>query len=243
MLILPQNPALAANLPQNLQAVRARIAAAALQHGRTVDSITLLAVGKGQETGRLAAAAALGVRDFGENYLQEGLAKREALRALGLTWHFIGQVQSNKTREIAAHFDWVHTIDRAKVARRLAEQRSPHVAPLQVCMQLRLADEPGKGGVAPGEAAALAAEIVALPRLRLRGLMCVPPPGDDPRQQRSWFAQVRHCRDALEAAIPGLHLDTLSMGMSGDLEAAIAEGATLVRIGTALFGPRPRASD
>lgn len=243
MLILPQNPPLPVNLPDNLQAVRARIAAAALQHRRSVDSVTLLAVGKGQEAGLLAAAAALGVRDFGENYLQEGLAKVESLRGLGLTWHFIGQVQSNKTREIATHFDWVHTLDRAKVARRLDEQRSPQAAPLQVCLQLRLADEPGKGGVAPGEAAALAAEILALPRLRLRGLMCVPPPEDDPLRQRHWFAQVRQCRDALEASHPGLHLDTLSMGMSGDLEAAIAEGATLVRVGTALFGPRPRASD
>ena len=238
MLILPQNPLVPQELETRLGAVRERIAAAALQHGRSVDSVTLLAVGKGQEAGALAAAAALGLRDFGENYLQEGLAKVEALRPLALTWHFIGQVQSNKTRDIATHFDWVHTVDRAKVARRLAEQRSPHVAPLQVCIQLRLADEPGKGGVPPSEAAALAAEILALPRLRLRGLMCVPPPSDDPATQRRWFAEVRRCRDALQAGHPGLVLDTLSMGMSGDLESAIAEGATHVRVGTAIFGAR-----
>lgn len=232
MLILPQN------LPDNVRSVRARIAAAAAQHGRSVDSVTLLAVGKGQPAEALAAVAALGVRDFGENYLQEGLAKVAVLRDRGLTWHFIGQVQSNKTREIAQSFDWVHTVDRAKIARRLAEQRSPHVAPLQVCIQLRLADEPGKGGVDPAGAAALAAEIRGLPRLALRGVMCVPPPEDDPAAQRRWFAAARGVRDALQAQLGGPPLDTLSMGMSGDLEAAIAEGATIVRVGTALFGPR-----
>jgi pyridoxal phosphate enzyme (YggS family) len=235
MLILPQN------LPDNVRAVRARIAAAAAQHGRNVDSVTLLAVGKGQPAAALAAVAALGVRDFGENYLQEALQKVAAVREPGLAWHFIGQVQSNKTREIAQHFDWVHTVDRAKIAQRLAEQRSPHVAPLQVCIQLRLGDEPGKGGVDPAAAVALAAEIRALPRLALRGVMCVPPPEAEPAAQRRWFAAARGVRDELQARLGGDPLDTLSMGMSGDLEAAIAEGATIVRIGTALFGPRPRA--
>ena len=232
MLILPQN------LPDNLDVVRARIAAAAVQCGRSVDSVTLLAVGKGQDAATLAAAAGLGLQHFGETYLQEGLPKIEALRDRGLTWHFIGQVQSNKTREIALNFDWVHTLDRARIARRLAEQRSPHVAPLQVCIQLRLGDEPGKGGIVPEEAAALAAEIRSLPRLQLRGVMCLPPPEEDPLAQRRWFAAARQARDAIAARIGGAALDTLSMGMSGDLEAAIAEGATLVRIGTALFGPR-----
>jgi pyridoxal phosphate enzyme (YggS family) len=234
MLIRPQN------LPANLQVVRDRIASAAVHYARNVDSVTLLAVGKGQTAARLAEAAALGLRDFGENYLQEALPKLEALRPLGLTWHFIGQVQSNKTREIAAHFDWVHTIDRIKVAQRLAEQRAPQQPPLQARNQLRLGDEPGKGGVEPAAAAALVAAIRGLPRLRLRGLMCVPPEEASLAAQRAWFAQVRSLRDALQAGFPGLELDTLSMGMSGDLEAAIAEGATLVRIGTALFGPRRR---
>jgi pyridoxal phosphate enzyme (YggS family) len=211
-----------------------------VHYARNVDSVTLLAVGKGQPASALAEAAALGLRDFGENYLQEALPKLEALRPLGLTWHFIGQVQSNKTREIAGHFDWVHTVDRLKVAQRLSEQRPPQLAPLQACIQVRLGDEPGKGGVPPGEAAALAAAMRELPRLRLRGLMCVPPAESTLDAQRAWFGQVRALRDALGRGSPGLDLDTLSMGMSGDLEAAIAEGSTLVRIGTALFGPRGR---
>ncbi|MCU0761167.1 MAG: YggS family pyridoxal phosphate-dependent enzyme [Steroidobacteraceae bacterium] len=224
-----------------MRAVRARIAAAAAQHGRNVDSVTLLAVGKGQPVEALGAMATLGVRDFGENYLQEALPKVAALRDRGLTWHFIGQVQSNKTREIALNFDWVHTVDRARIAHRLAEQRSPHASPLQVCIQLRLGDEPGKGGIDAAGAAALAAEIRALPRLALRGVMCVPPPEDEPAAQRRWFAAARRIRDDLQARLGGAPLDTLSMGMSGDLEAAIAEGATVVRVGTALFGPRPGA--
>ena len=234
MLIRPQN------LRENLQSVRDRIAAAAAHYARNVDSVTLLAVGKGQPAGVLAEAAALGLSDFGENYLQEALPKLEALRPLGLTWHFIGQVQSNKTREIATHFDWVHTIDRLKIAQRLSEQRPPGLAPLQACVQVRVGDEPGKGGVAPAEAPALVAAMRELPGLRLRGLMCVPPAEPTLGAQRAWFAQVRALREALCAGSPGLELDTLSMGMSGDLEAAIAEGATLVRIGTALFGPRRR---
>ncbi len=234
MLIRPQN------LSANLQALHDRIAAAAAQHARSVDSVTLLAVGKGQPAAALAEAAALGLRDFGENYLQEALPKIEQLRDAGLTWHFIGQVQSNKTRDIATRFDWVHTIDRAKIAQRLSEQRPPHLAPLQACIQLRLGDEPGKGGVDPADAPALVETIRGLQRIRLRGLMCVPPAEVTEAAQRRWFAQARALRDALVAGFPGLELDTLSMGMSGDLEVAIAEGATLVRIGTALFGPRRR---
>jgi pyridoxal phosphate enzyme (YggS family) len=234
MLIRPQN------LPLNLHSVRERIASAAVHYGRNVDSVTLMAVGKGHPAATLAEAAALGLRDFGENYLQEALPKIEALRPLGLVWHFIGQIQSNKTREIAGHFAWVHTIDRAKVAQRLSEQRPPELGPLQACVQVRLGDEPGKGGVAPAGASALVAAIRELPGLQLRGLMCVPPAETSPQAQRAWFAQARRLRDALRTEFPGLELDTLSMGMSGDLEAAIAEGATLVRVGTALFGPRRR---
>jgi len=234
MLIRPQN------LSGSLQAVRDRIAAAAMHHARTVDSITLLAVSKGQPATVLAEAAALGLRDFGENYLQESLPKIEQLGDAGLTWHFIGQVQSNKTREIANRFDWAHTIDRAKIAQRLSEQRPPHLAPLQVCIQVRLGDEPGKGGVDPVNVPALVDAIRGLPRIRLRGLMCVPPAEVSEAAQRRWFAQACALRDALVAGFPGLELDTLSMGMSGDLEAAIAEGATLVRVGSALFGPRRR---
>ncbi len=234
MLIRPQN------LPANLQVVRDRITTAAVHYARSVDSVTLLAVGKGQPATVLAEAAALGLRDIGENYLQEALPKIDQLHGAGITWHFIGQVQSNKTREIATRFDWVHTIDRAKIAQRLAEQRPPHLAPLQACIQLRLGDEPGKGGIDPADAPALVEAILGLPRIRLRGLMCVPPAEDSESAQRRWFAQVRALRDALVAGVPALELDTLSMGMSGDLEAAIAEGATLVRIGTALFGPRRR---
>lgn len=226
------------DLEARLASVTAEVAQAARDAGRNPAEITTIVVTKFHPAALVRELADLGVSDFGESRHQEAQPKIAELADLAATWHFIGQVQSNKTRDIATHFDWVHTVDRAKVARRLAEQRSPHVAPLQVCIQLRLADEPGKGGVPPSEAAALAAEILALPRLRLRGLMCVPPPSDDPATQRRWFAEVRRCRDALQAGHPGLVLDTLSMGMSGDLESAIAEGATLVRIGTALFGPR-----
>jgi len=198
--------------------------------------VTLVAVTKAQTAESVRLAATAGVTDFGENYLQEALAKMDQLADLPLQWHFIGGIQSNKTRPIAERFDWVHGVDRLNVARRLSEQRPFHAPPLNVCLQVALDPEPTKGGVSPEAIASLAADVAALPRLRLRGLMCVPPPQPEPEAQRPVFARLRVALQELNAA--GLKLDTLSMGMSADFECAIAEGATLVRIGTALFGSR-----
>ena len=181
-------------------------------------------------------AAQAGLRDFGENYAQEGIEKIRGLSALGLTWHFIGPIQSNKTRTIAEGFDWVHSIDRAKIAARLAEARGPGRSELQVCIQVNVSGEATKGGVAPSDAAQLAEQLAMLPRLKLRGLMAVPEPTPDEALQRRRFGQLRELRDRLNRN--GFAMDTLSMGMSADLEAAIAEGATLVRVGTAIFGER-----
>jgi pyridoxal phosphate enzyme (YggS family) len=224
------------NLPLRLAEVRARMAQAAAAAGRSAQSVTLLAVGKAQPLERLAAAAAAGVQDFGENYLEEARAKIAALQDRTLTWHFIGRLQSNKTRPIAEAFAWVHTLDRLKVAERLAAQRPFHAPPLNVCLQVNLAGETSKGGVAPQELPALAAAVAGLPRLKLRGLMCLPPPEQERARQRYWFAQLRMHLERLNGA--GAALDTLSMGMSDDFEAAILEGATIVRLGTVLFGPR-----
>ena len=225
------------NLPQRLQAVHARIAAAAARANRSVSEITLLAVSKAQPLETLRALAALGVHDFGESYLNEAVDKLEALATLPLTWHFIGRVQANKTRIIAERFQWVHGLDRLHIAERLSVQRPFHAPALQVCIQVNLAEEASKGGVAPAQLAELARAVAALPRLRLRGLMCLPPAESDPERQRAWFARLRALRDTLNAR--GGPLDTLSMGMSADFESAILEGATVVRIGSALFGPRP----
>jgi pyridoxal phosphate enzyme (YggS family) len=224
------------NLPLRLAEVRARMAQAAAAAGRSAQSVTLLAVGKAQPLEQLAAAAAAGVQDFGENYLEEARAKIAALQDRALTWHFIGRLQSNKTRPIAEAFAWVHTLDRLKVAERLAAQRPFHAPPLNVCLQVNLAGETSKGGVAPQELPALAAAVAGLPRLKLRGLMCLPPPEQERARQRYWFAQLRMHLERLNGA--GAALDTLSMGMSDDFEAAILEGATIVRLGTVLFGPR-----
>jgi hypothetical protein len=196
----------------------------------------LVAVTKAKtaETARLAATA--GVTDFGENYLKEALVKMDQLADLKLQWHFIGSIQSNKTRPIAERFDWVHSVDRLNVARRLSEQRPFHAPPLNVCIQVALKPEPTKGGVSPHALPELAWAVADLPRVKLRGLMCVPPPQPDAAAEHAVFAQLRGALTELNAG--GLKLDTLSMGMSGDFETAIAEGATLVRIGTALFGAR-----
>ena len=226
------------NLPAVLREVRERMARAAAAAGRSAQSVTLLAVGKAQPVELLAAAADCGVTDFGESYLQEALAKIAALRTRPLTWHFIGHIQSNKTRPIAEAFSWVHALDRAKVAERLAAQRPREAPPLNVCLEVNIAGEPSKGGVMPGELPDLAAAVARLPHLALRGLMCIPPEETEPARQRAWFARLRGLRDDLNAA--GYSLDTLSMGMSGDFEAAIQEGATIVRLGTVLFGARPR---
>lgn len=182
------------------------------------------------------SAAKLGLRDFAESYPQEGVAKIAAAALDGLCWHFVGQVQSNKTRLLAERFDWVHGVDRLQIAARLSAQRPHYAPPLDVCLQVKLAPEPGKAGVAPEEVAALAAEVAALPRIRLRGLMCIPPETRDESEQRRQFRRLRELQVALNAA--GHELDVLSMGMSGDFESAIREGATHVRIGTAIFGPR-----
>jgi hypothetical protein len=225
------------NLPLRVQEVRARVAAAARACGRSAQSVTILAVGKAQPLELLTAAAACGLSDFGESYLQEALEKIAALQDRALTWHFIGRVQSNKTSPIAASFTWVHGVDRLKVAERLAAARPPQLPPLNVCLQVNLADEASKAGAAPAELARLAAAVAQLPRLKLRGLMCIPPEEADAARSRAWFARLRELKEQLERA--GTALDTLSMGMSADFEAAIMEGATIVRLGTVLFGARP----
>ena len=223
--------------PAALDSVRVRIARAAALAGREPASIRLLAVSKQQPAAMVRAAALAGQREFGENYAQEGTDKVDALADVAdLVWHFIGQLQGNKTREIAGRFAWVHTVDRERVAARLSAQRPPGAPPLQVLLQVRLADEAGKGGVIPAETPALAAAVASLPGLQLRGLMCIPPPAADLEAQRMPFRQLRQLLESLNAA--GHRLDTLSMGMSDDLEAAVLEGATIVRVGTAIFGRR-----
>jgi pyridoxal phosphate enzyme (YggS family) len=222
--------------PDRLAAVRARIEAAARQAGRDPSSVRLLAVSKQQPAGVVRAAAEAGQREFGENYLQDAQPKVESLRDLALTWHFIGQLQSNKTRDVAETFQWVHTLDRARIAERLSAQRPHYAGPLEVLLQVRLVQEPGKGGVAPADVPALAEVVAGLPRLRLRGLMAIPPPEMDEQRQHVPFRQLAELARLLNGR--GYALDTLSMGMSADLEAAVAEGATIVRVGTAVFGPR-----
>jgi len=225
------------SIPLNLQAVRQRIESATRAAGRLPQSVRLLAVSKMFPPEVVREAAQAGLRDFGENYVQEGVEKIRELSALGLTWHFIGPIQSNKTRLIAERFAWVHVVEREKIAARLAAARPSGMPALNVCLQVNLGAEASKGGVTPAELPALAAAVARLPRLKLRGLMCLPPEESEPARQRAWFAQLRALRDELNG--DGAGLDTLSMGMSGDFEAAIEEGATVVRVGTALFGLRP----
>ena len=220
----------------NLQAVRARIAAAAQLAGRAVEDIRLLAVSKTFPPERIREAALAGQIAFGENYLQESLGKIAALADLGLEWHFIGPLQSNKTRPVAEYFSWVHGIERLKIAERLSAARGAARPPLQVCIQVNVSGEASKSGVSPGETAALAHAVAGLPNLRLRGLMAIPEPTDDMPLARQRFAMLRELREVLNKA--GMALDTLSMGMSHDMEAAILEGATIVRVGTAIFGER-----
>ncbi|HUO96025.1 MAG TPA: YggS family pyridoxal phosphate-dependent enzyme [Steroidobacteraceae bacterium] len=225
-------------LAANIDAVRSRIATAARAAGRPPESVTLIGVTKGQPAAAAAAARAAGLADLGENYVQEALPKIASVPRNGLSWHFIGQLQANKTRPVAESFDWVHTVDRLKLAERLSAQRPFHGPPLNVCLQVKLADEADKGGVEAAALPELARAIAKLPRLKLRGLMCVPPESTDLAVQRGFFAQLRELGEDLVRS--GLALDVLSMGMSGDLEAAVLEGATHVRIGTAIFGPRVR---
>jgi pyridoxal phosphate enzyme (YggS family) len=224
------------NVSQGLLQVRQELEAACHACRRAPSSVSLLAVSKQQSAAAISTIAALGQREFGESYVQEALDKMVELQDLTLRWHFIGQLQSNKTRAIAEHFDWVHTLDRDKIATRLHEQRPPQLAPLQVCIQVKLAEEAGKGGVWPDEVVALAAHIQQLSRLKLRGLMCIPPPTEDFAEQLTQFQRLAALQQELHSH--GLPLDTLSMGMSGDFAAAIAAGATIVRIGTAVFGAR-----
>jgi pyridoxal phosphate enzyme (YggS family) len=220
-------------IADNLSSVSARIDAAARAAGRDTASVGLLAVSKTKPAQAVREAYAAGIKDVGENYLQEALSKQEALTDLPLTWHFIGPIQSNKTRAIAEHFDWVHSVDRLKIAQRLAEQRPAGLAPLNICLQVNISGEASKAGCVPADLPELAKAVAALPGLRLRGLMAIPEPSTDPARQNAVFAEVRALSERLN-----LGLDTLSMGMSEDLEAAIAQGATWVRVGTALFGAR-----
>jgi pyridoxal phosphate enzyme (YggS family) len=217
----------------NLQAVRRRISEALQGDSR---AITVVAVSKSHPGEAIRAAHEAGCRDFGESYVQEAVPKIAALRDLGATWHFIGHLQGNKAREVAANFDWVHGVDRVRMAQALAKARTGGLAPLDLCIQVNISGEASKGGVQPGEAAALAREISALPRLRLRGLMGMAGVSESAAEQRRQFALLRATFGELVAA--GFALDTLSMGMSQDFEAALAEGATMVRIGTAIFGER-----
>ncbi|MCP1574307.1 pyridoxal phosphate enzyme (YggS family) [Herbaspirillum rubrisubalbicans] len=217
-----------------------QIARATQQAGRASASVQLLAVSKTFGPQAVAEAVQAGQRAFGENYLQEALDKIAAMPALvpgiALEWHFIGPIQSNKTRPIAEHFAWVHSVDRLKIAQRLSEQRPAELGPLNICLQVNISGEASKSGLSPQELPAVAAQVAQLPHLRLRGLMAIPAPSEDPAQQRAAFAAVRGLYEQLRQS--GLPLDTLSMGMSADLEAALAEGASIVRIGSAIFGAR-----
>ena len=220
----------------NLQAVHDRIRRAAQSAGRPPSAIALVAVSKTWPAEKIAEAHACGQNAFGENYVQEAMGKITRLAHLPLEWHFIGPIQSNKTRGIAEHFQWVHSVEREKIAIRLNDARPARLPPLNVCIQVNVSGQASKSGVAPGDELALARAITALPQLRLRGLMAIPEPTPDAGVQRRRFARLRELKDGLVAA--GFALDTLSMGMSDDLEAAILEGATMVRVGTAIFGQR-----
>ncbi len=228
-------------LRQRLARVKARISAAARSAGRDPAQIQLIAVAKTRSADEVRALAAAGVGDFGENYLQEALPKQDALTDLPLCWHFIGALQSNKTRQVAERFDWVHSVDRVRTLERLSRQRPENAAPLNVCLQVNLDDEAGKAGLPPAEVMAAAKAALALSGIRLRGLMALPAPRADHEAQREPFRRLAELLAELAAMLPAANLDVLSMGMSDDLEAAVAEGATHLRIGSALFGPRPKA--
>ena len=226
------------SLYERLQQVRKEIGETERRFGRVPGSVKLVAVSKTRDAADIAALAQLGVSDFGENYVQEAQTKIEQLSGHPLTWHFIGPIQSNKTRQIARSFDWVHSVDRAKIAHRLNAARSPGTPPLNICIQVNIDAEPAKSGVDPGDLQQLAEHLLPLTRLKLRGLMAIPAPVDDPAAQRRAFMKLRLLQEQVSDS--GHQVDTLSMGMTNDMQAAIAEGATIVRIGTALFGPRTR---
>jgi pyridoxal phosphate enzyme (YggS family) len=224
------------NCSESAQAVQERIAEACRAAGRSVDSVTLLAVSKGQSAAAIDSAARAGVEHFGENFLQESLPKIAELAGRELTWHFIGRLQANKTRPVAENFAWVHGVDRLKIAERLSAQRPYHAPALNICIQLHVGGEASKGGVEATDMRELADALRGLPNLALRGIMCMPPAETDEARQRAWFREARQVYDYLNER--GFGLDTLSMGTSADFPAAIAEGATVVRVGTAIFGPR-----
>jgi pyridoxal phosphate enzyme (YggS family) len=227
------------SISNHIVGLRQRIAEAAQHAQRPSDAVRLVAVSKTHGTDAIACAARTGLTDFGENYVNEALPKIAALSNLNLTWHFIGTIQSNKTADIARHFQWVQTVDRVKVAQRLSEQRPGEADALDVLIQVNIDDEPRKGGIAPEALAEFAIQLLALPRLRLRGLMAIPRPTAEPALQSSAFRRMRELFvDGQPAG--AVHWDTLSMGMTGDFEVAIAEGTTMIRIGTAIFGPRER---
>ncbi|WGL15133.1 YggS family pyridoxal phosphate-dependent enzyme [Microbulbifer bruguierae] len=226
------------SIAENLNSVAARIVTACQSCDRSPESVTLLAVSKTRPAADVRAARSAGQRHFGENYLQEALEKQQALTDLDIVWHFIGPLQSNKTRDVAANFQWMHTVDRLKVARRLSEQRPPNLPPLNVCLQVNIDEEESKSGVSPENLPALAAAVAELPNLRLRGLMAIPARRGENEDQRTPFRQLAALLAALKAQLPDQPLDTLSMGMSGDMEAAVFSGATIVRIGTDIFGAR-----
>lgn len=223
-------------ISKNIVKLQERIRSASQNCGRDPSAITLLAVSKTKPASAIREAAAAGISQVGENYVQEALEKMAELADLSLCWHFIGPLQSNKTRAVAEHFDWVHSVDRVKIARRLSEQRPPGMAPLQICLQVNISGEASKAGVSLAALADLARDVSELPGLTLRGLMAIPAPGDTAAEQRRPFAALRRALESLQDQHP--EMDTLSMGMSADLEAAIAEGSTIVRVGTDIFGAR-----
>ena len=222
---------------ENLRKIRDLLAKASVDAGREADSVRLLAVSKKQPVSLVLEAAAAGQRDFGENFVQEGLEKIAAADRDDLCWHFIGHLQSNKTQAVAGHFDWVHTVDRLKTAERLSRQRPQQMSDLNICLQANIDNESGKSGVPANDVLALARQVATLPGIRLRGLMCLPEVRSGIDAQRKPFARLRELFDVLRG--DGIEVDTLSMGMSGDFDAAILEGSTIVRVGTAIFGPRP----
>lgn len=224
------------NIRTRLEQVLQRIRQAEATYGRPTNSVKLLAVSKSWPLESLLAAAEAGQRAFGENYLQEALAKIAAIHNSEFEWHYIGAIQSNKSRDLASHFAWIHSVDRVKIARRLSEQRPAELPPLNICLQINISNEASKSGIAVADALSVAEEIATLPHIKLRGLMAIPEAVTEFEAQRALFRQVRELQEQLIAR--GLKLDTLSMGMSGDLEAAIAEGATIVRVGSAIFGQR-----
>lgn len=227
------------HLAERMDRLERRIGNACAGAGRSRESVTLLAVSKSRTAQEIGYAHAAGITRFGENYLDEAAAKQDALSGQSLQWHFIGPIQSNKTRAIAERFDWVQSVDRPKIVRRLGEQRSDHLSPLKLLLQVNIDREPQKAGCAPEDVAALAAEVKGFDTLELRGLMAIPSADNSPQQARAAFSQMRSLFESLQARHSSA--DTLSIGMSGDLEAAIAEGSTMVRVGTALFGPRHKA--